>query len=105
MKQTNLDHLNNNPVLQKIAQKVIPILKGAGVKRASIFGSFVRGDNRKDSDVDLLIDFPKEKSLFDLVGLQLELENSLNKKVDLVEYDYIKPRLRDQILNEQISIL
>ncbi len=105
MKQTNLDHLNDKPALQKIAQKVVPILKEAGVKRASVFGSTARGDSRKNSDIDLLVDFPANKSLFDFAGLQLDLEEALGKKVDLVEFETIKPRIRDQILSEQIPIL
>jgi hypothetical protein len=88
-----------------IKQKVVPILKEAGVTKSSIFGSYVRGEQRDDSDVDILIDLPNSKSLFDFVDLKLKLEDVLQKKVDLVEYDVIKPRIRDQILNEQIQIL
>ena len=105
MKQTELYDLSDKPVLKKIAQKALPILKGAGVKRASIFGSFVRGEDKRNSDVDFLIDTPKGMGMFDFVGLKLDLENALQKKVDLVDYEYIKPRIRDQILNEQIQII
>lgn len=91
--------------LDDIKQKVVPILKDAGVVRSSIFGSYVRGDQREDSDIDMLVDFPKDKSLFDFVGLQLELEDALHKKVDLVTYKGLKPRLRERILHEQIQIL
>lgn len=91
--------------LQTIREKVVPILKKAGVTHSSIFGSTARGDNRPDSDIDILIDFPKSKSLFDFVELKLKLEDTLNKKVDLVEFNHIKPRIREQILNEQVPIL
>ena len=91
--------------INEIKEKAIPILKNAGVKRSSLFGSYVRGEQRDDSDIDLLVDFPKEKSLFDLVEVKVQLEDIFGKKVDLVEYDRIKPRLKDYILSSQLQIL
>lgn len=100
-----LDRLKDKPVLQKIAQKAVPILKEAGVSRASLFGSYVRGDNKRGSDVDFLIDTPKGMGLFDFVGLQIKLAAALKKKVDLGDYSTLKPRIRNQVLNEQVRIL
>lgn len=91
--------------MDKYTAKIIPILKKYGVSRASLFGSVVRGDTHKNSDVDILVEVPKDKSLFDMMDIQFELEDVLKKKVDLVEYDYIKPRLKSYILKDQIQIL
>lgn len=91
--------------MDKYTAKIIPILKKYGVSRASLFGSVVRGDTHKNSDVDILVEVPKDKSLFDIMDIQFELEDKLKKKVDLVEYDYIKPRLKSHILSEQIQII
>ena len=91
--------------LDQIKATAIPILKGAGVTKSSLFGSYVRGEETEQSDIDILVDFPKTKSLFDFIGLKLELEESLQRKVDLVEYDTIKPHLKQYILSEQIQIL
>lgn len=85
--------------IEKIKDKILPILKQAGVKRSSIFGSYVRGDQTKGSDIDILVELPKGMSLFDFVDLQLKLEDVLGKKVDLGEYTTIKPRLKPYILN------
>ncbi len=60
---------------------------------------------KKGSDVDILVKMPDELSLFDFVGVKLELEEALGRKVDLVEYDTIKPLLKDNILKEQVEIL
>lgn len=90
--------------LDTIKEKVLPILKQAGVTRSSIFGSYVRGESREDSDIDMLVDFPKGKSLFDFIDLQLKLEEVLNIKVDLGEFSTIKPRLRENILGSAIKI-
>jgi len=91
--------------LEDIKTKALPILKEAGVTRSSIFGSYVRGENRKKSDVDILVDLPRGKSLFDLIDLQIKLEEVLGKKIDVVTYRSLHPLLRDRILSEQVQIL
>lgn len=91
--------------IEEIKNKILPILKQAGVKKSSLFGSYVRGEQTKSSDIDILVELPKGKSLFDFVGLELQLEEALGKKVDLVEYSTIKPRLKPYILNNQTQIL
>ena len=60
---------------------------------------------KKSSDIDILVDIKKNISLLDFVGIKLELEEKLERKVDLVEYNTIKPLLRDRILKEQVKIL
>ena len=92
--------------LSMIKRKAVPILKRHAVKRASIFGSYARGTAKAKSDVDFLIEYKgKDKSLFDLVELKLELEETLDRKVDIITYNSIYPKLRDRILDEQIEIL
>jgi len=91
--------------LEEIKKRALPILKEAGVTRSSVFGSYARGENKKKSDIDLLIDFPRGKGLFEYVGLQDKLTEALGRKVDLVTYDAIHPLLKDRILAEQIRIL
>lgn len=91
--------------IEKIKNKILPILKQAGAKKSSIFGSYVRGDQTENSDIDILVDFPRGKSLFDFIDLELKLEEALGKKVDLGEYATIKPRLKDYILKEAVQII
>lgn len=91
--------------LEQIKIKAVPILKKAGVTRSSIFGSYVRGEARNDSDIDILIDFPRGKGLFEFVGLKQELEIILGKKVDLGEYSTLKPRIKESVLSQQFRII
>ena len=91
--------------IDQIKEKALPILKEAGIKRSSLFGSYVRGEQRDDSDVDLLVEYPEHTSLFDVVALNNNLEETLGKSVDLVGFDSIKPRLKQYILPEQLPIL
>jgi uncharacterized protein len=80
---------------------MIPILDRNSVTRAALFGSFARGEGTEDSDIDLLVEFEKGKSLLDLVGLKIELEEALGRKIDVVTYNSINPLLKDSILKEQ----
>lgn len=91
--------------IEQIKKKAVPILKQAGVTRSSIFGSYVRGEQRQDSDIDMLVEVPKGTGFFAFVRLQRKLEDILHKKVDLVTYRSLHPLLRDRILKEQIPLL
>ena len=91
--------------VEEIKNKILPILEKYGVKRAGVFGSVVRGGASEDSDVDILVELPKGASLLDLVGLKIELEEELERKVDVLTYDSIYHLLREPILNEQVEIL
>jgi len=87
--------------LKTITNKILPILKSQGVLRAAVFGSAAKGKMKTKSDVDILVKLAPNKSLLDLVGLKLELENKLNRNVDVISYGGIHPLLKDIILNEQ----
>lgn len=91
--------------IEDIKHKSEPVLRRGGVTRASLFGSFARGQATSTSDVDILVELPLGKSLFDFIGLKLELEDVLGKKVDLVEYKTIKPDLKSYILKDQIILI
>jgi hypothetical protein len=91
--------------IEEIKQKILPILQRYGVKKVGLFGSCVRGEIREGSDIDILVEIEKDISLLDFVGLKLEIEEALGRKVDLVEYSTIKPLLREKILKEQVVIL
>jgi hypothetical protein len=90
-----------------IKKKINPILKRNDVKKAALFGSVARGEENKRSDVDILVEFKNDenKSLLDLVGLEFELEERLNRKVDVLTYDSIHPLLKEVILKDQKIIL
>ena len=95
-----------NREIKKIKSKIINILKKNKVIRAGIFGSYAIGKQKKDSDIDILVQInDKKMSLLGFIKLNQLLEETLNKKVDLVEYHVIKPRIRDRILKEEVRII
>ncbi len=92
-----------NKELKEIIEKIVPVLKRHGVKRAGIFGSFARGEGTKDSDIDILIEF--DGSLLDMVGLEMELEEVLGRKIDMVSYKGISPYLKKPILKDELRVI
>jgi len=94
-----------NENIEKIKEKILPILKKHNIKKAGIFGSYVRGEQKKDSDIDILVEIQEDISLIDFVGIKHEIEDAIGKKVDLVEYDTIKPMLKKDILKQEIAII
>lgn len=69
-----------------------------------VFGSVLRGDDRDGSDLDLLVDPLPGATLFDLGGLQVELEELLGVRVDLLTPGDLPPKFRDQVLAEAVSV-
>ena len=90
--------------LKQITKIVVPILKKKGVKKAGIFGSYARGEAKRNSDIDILIQ-PRKGMGFGFFGLAIELEEKLGKKVDLVSYNGIRKELREQILKDEVKII
>ncbi len=81
------------------------ILQSHGVRKAGIFGSRARGDIHAASDLDVLVELSGDASLFDMIRLKHELEDSLNLAIDLVEYNALKPLIRDSVLREEIRLI
>jgi len=91
--------------IDEIKEQIIPILLRHNVGRASLFGSIVNGNMNEKSDIDILINLPIKYSLFDMLTVKFELEDTLGKKVDLVEFDGIKKSLKNEILSSQVKII
>ena len=90
--------------IRKIAPKIIKILKKNNVKKASIFGSYARGEQKKNSDIDILIE-PPEGIGYGFIKIEFELEDELGRKVDLLSYKSIHPLLKKRILKEEVRLI
>jgi len=99
-----LNILKKSNVLNKIIPKIKKILKKNKVKKAGIFGSYALGEQKKESDIDILVEPPKGIG-FGFVGIQFELEDELKKKVDLVSYNSLSPYLKSKILNQEVRVI
>ena len=89
----------------EIRAKVQHVLRKRGVVSAAVFGSVARGEQNDDSDIDILVELEKGRTLIDLSGLRLDLAELLGREVDVVTANALHPRLRDQILGELVPIL
>ena len=78
-------------------RKLIEICRQNDVTKIGVFGSMARGEADEQSDIDLLIEFSKRKSLLALVALERQLSTALGKKVDLLTEAALSPYLRDRI--------
>ena len=90
-------------LLALLIQHKVILKERLGVRKVGIFGSFVRGEERTESDVDVLVVFRKDEETFDhYMDCKFYLEDLFGRRVDLVIEDTIKPRFREPILSEVV---
>ena len=93
--------MSKDEKIKQIAEKTAPVFEKYGIKYAGLFGSYARGDEKEESDVDILFRRGnKQLSLLDHIGMKDEISEVLNKKVDLVSERAIIPYFKDHILND-----
>lgn len=85
-------------------ENLIDIAKTHGITWLALFGSAARGEATSDSDIDLAVRFGKPITLFDLIGAQLSMEDTLGRSVDLVPIDDVYPFVR-QSMSEDLIVL
>lgn len=88
-------------ILQKHKDEIMQKYK---VSEIGIFGSFVRGEQKRRSDVDLLVEYSEMPDLFELIALENYLSHLLRKKVDLVRKGGIRQELKEKILKEAVYL-
>lgn len=91
-------------IIMKLRENKPVLEEKYSVKNLEIFGSYVLGEPKKGSDLDVLVDFYKTIDLFKYIELENYLSETLGVKVDLVMKDALKPRIKDRILNEAIPV-
>jgi predicted nucleotidyltransferase len=75
-----------------------------GAHNVRVFGSVARGEQSQASDVDLVVDFDAGRSLLDLAGLLLDLEQALGCKVDVVSSRGLRPRVASEVLRDAVPL-
>lgn len=91
-------------IILKLKENKVILEKKYSVKNLEVFGSYVHGEQKKSSDLDVLVEFSKTIDLFQYIELENYLSEKLGVKVDLVMKDTLKPRIKDRILNEAIPV-
>jgi predicted nucleotidyltransferase len=91
-------------VLRTKRQQVLQIARQHGAHHVRIFGSVARGDVQPDSDIDFLVEMEPGRSLLDIGGLVMELQQLLGRSVDVVTERGLKSRIRARVLAEAIPL-
>jgi len=94
--------MKNKEDIIQIIKNLHNELKRYKVREIGIFGSVVRDEQKRSSDIDVLVDFEDNADLFDLVGLGLFLEERLGSKVDVVPRKALRSELKDTVLKEVV---
>lgn len=90
--------------IQEVREDIRRIASAHGAGNVRVFGSTGRGEQGASSDLDLLVDMAEGRSLFDLIALSRDLEESLRVEVDVVTEAGLSPYMRDRILDEAIAL-
>ena len=85
-------------------EEILLIAARHGARNVRIFGSVARAEAGRDSDVDVLVDLEPGRSLFDLGGLLMELQDLLGRRVDVVTEQGLRPRIRERVLREALPL-
>lgn len=93
-----------NDLLKEKREEILRIAAKYGAHNVRVFGSVARGEADEASDVDFLVEMEPGRSLFDLGGLQFELEEYLGRSVDVVTEKGLKQRIRSRVLSEAVRV-
>lgn len=96
--------LNQRDILRTLEPLRPKLQSHYKVKEISLFGSFVRGQQTDASDVDVLVDFAPDATFFDLVRLADFLEETLQRHVDVIPKESLRPELREAVLHERVLV-
>jgi predicted nucleotidyltransferase len=94
----------NSSELQQKREDILHLAARHGARNVRIFGSVARGEARPDSDIDFLVDLESGRSLLDLGGLLMDLQDLLHCKVDVVTERGLRSRIRARVLQEAVSL-
>jgi len=85
-------------------QRILDAAARRGARNVRVFGSVARGDDRPDSDIDLLVDVEAGRTLLDVIGLEQDLHEILGRRVDVLTEKGLSPYLQQRILAEATSL-
>ncbi len=94
--------MKQKDILATIEKQKSILVNEFGVRSLALFGSFARQSAKRQSDIDMLVEFNRPVGLFEFARLKIYLEKELGREVDLVTSEALRPEMRDAILREAI---
>lgn len=96
--------MTKQQLIREQRDRILGLARQHGVTSVKVFGSVATGRETRDSDVDFLVEVEPGRSLLDIGGLQVDLEELLRCKVDVVTANGLRARLRTRVLQEAVSV-
>ena len=96
--------MTNSQLLSENRQEILALAQQYGAKNVRIFGSVARGEDDEQSDIDFLVEMEPTRSLFDLGGFMMSLQELLGRPVDVVTENGLKMRIRERVLQEAVAL-
>lgn len=90
--------------IEQIKERITPVAQSHGIRRVMLFGSYARGEATEDSDVDLHVWCGNIRGLFKLGGLTVDLQDALNKEIDLVPHDGMRKKFYENIKDDEVLL-
>ncbi len=90
--------------LKRHRTEILRLAARYGATDVRVFGSVARGDSDESSDVDLLVRMNPGRSVFDIGGLLMDLQDLLGRRVDVVTENGLRPRIRERVLREAVPV-
>lgn len=91
-------------ISSKQKELILDIASRFNPRMIGIFGSYARGENKRNSDLDILIDFEQQLNLLEIIGLEQELTDRLGVKVDLITFRSLNPQLKEHVKKDLILL-
>ncbi len=99
-----MENIDTKKILEKLRGLDPKIKERYKIKEIGVFGSTIRGEQHRKSDIDVLVDFKETPDLLEFIALERRLQRFLGRKVDLVRKQAIRVELKDKILKETVSV-
>ncbi len=96
--------MNTQDIVTRLKELKPIITARYKAREIGLFGSFVRGEQEANSDIDLLVEFEDNADLFDLIGLALYLEEIFQRQVDVVSRQALRAELRESVLQQVVTV-
>ncbi len=96
--------MNTKHLLRENREDILRLAARHGAYNVRVFGSVARGDADSRSDVDLLVELEPDRSILDLGGLLMDLQDLLGREVDVVTEKGLRDRIRDRVLREAVPL-
>ncbi|MBI4357112.1 MAG: nucleotidyltransferase family protein [Gammaproteobacteria bacterium] len=100
----NKSHSSLSPIIEANREVILELAKKHGAHHVRVYGSMAKNEETENSDLDLIVEFDDDRTLFDWIDLTCELEDRIKKKVDITTDQTIHWYIRDKVIKEAIPL-